>query len=148
MWEYFHIKFSKSCIKNYRYNIISLTKHLNFLADPGVCSVCWIVCQFLCALIAFPAALQWKRWHLLGAKKPKVTESSTALNPARIYFSKLTNTVPGCVAVEPLWMHASVRGNAALMFAVSSFSICTFTFSSLILKLPAHKYSKHRRFIM
>ena len=75
-----------------------------------------------------------------------MTESSTALNPDRIYFSKLTNTVPGCVAVEPLWMHASVRGNATLTFAVSSFTIFTFTFSSLILELPAHKYSKHRRF--
>ena len=58
---------------------------------PGVCSFCWIVCKFLCALIAFLIALQWKRENLLGEKQPKFTKTCTHARFAEI-LSELTKT--------------------------------------------------------
>ena len=43
----------------------------------GVPAFCWFVCKFLCALIAFLIALQWKCENLLGEKQSKFTETST-----------------------------------------------------------------------
>ena len=37
------------------------------------------VCKFLCVLIAFLIALQWKDENLFGEKQPKFTEKSTPL---------------------------------------------------------------------
>ena len=47
------------------------------LFHAGVCAICWILCQFMRALIDFPIVLQWKRSHLLDTKQSKFTESST-----------------------------------------------------------------------
>ena len=46
-------------------------------SNPGVCLFCWFVCKFLCTLIAFLIALQWKCRNLLGEKQPQFTETST-----------------------------------------------------------------------
>ena len=61
---------------------------------PGVCSFCWFECKFLCALIAFLIALQWKCENLLGEKQPKFTEMSTPQGCARFaeILSELTKT--------------------------------------------------------
>ena len=57
-----------------QHNIVSASFEL---FHAGVCSICWILCQFMRALIDFPIALQWKRSHLLDTKQSKFTESST-----------------------------------------------------------------------
>ena len=45
----------------------------------GVCLFSYLVCKFLCALIAFLIVLQWKCKNLLGEKQPNFTKRSTPL---------------------------------------------------------------------
>ena len=50
----------------------------------GCARFCWCVCKFLCDLIAFLLALQWKCENLLGEKQLKFTETSTPLGSANV----------------------------------------------------------------
>ena len=61
----------------------SYTKNflLNILCYPGMCSICWVLWQFMSFFIDFPTALQWKRSHLLDIKQLKFTESTRPLYP-------------------------------------------------------------------
>ena len=43
---------------------------------PGLCSIYWILCQFMRASIDVLIASQWKHSHLRDTKLPKSTESS------------------------------------------------------------------------
>ena len=57
----------------------------------GVCLFCWFVCKFLCIVIAFLIALQWKCENLLGEKQPKFTETSTPLDSFSAPFQTIQN---------------------------------------------------------
>ena len=54
--------------------VLDASKH-----STRVCSFGLFVCKFLCALIAFLIALQWKCENLLSENQPKFTKTSTAL---------------------------------------------------------------------
>ena len=77
---------------------------------PGVCSFSWFVCKFLCALIAFLIALQWKCENLLGEKQIKFTEMSTPQGlefEIKVCFASLTNYRCPCSALtgKPYQVH-------------------------------------------
>ena len=61
---------------------------------PGVCSICWILCHLVRALIDVLTALQWKCSHLLDTKQPKFTESSTPLYHNFPHPSKILPSIP------------------------------------------------------
>ena len=58
----------------------------------GVCSIYWILYQFMCALIDVLIALQFQLSHLLDTKQPKFSKSNTlqTLCPESHYMSMLT----------------------------------------------------------
>ena len=53
---------------------------------PGVCSIPWILCQSMPVLIKFLIVIQWKCWHLLDTKQPKLGQSSTPLFNLKYHF--------------------------------------------------------------
>ena len=63
-------------------------------------------CQFLCVLIAFLKALQWKRENLLGEKQAKFTKASTPHGEKVKKVERINENFP-LHHVRPILLHVS-----------------------------------------
>ena len=75
-----------SSLNDFQFNFTHVATQPASHIELGCARFAMVVCKFLCALIAFLIALQWKCENLLGEKQPKFTETSIPLRLSLIFF--------------------------------------------------------------